>query len=198
MHLSAYAVRLAVAALVAALSLVSDSVEGVMASMLISPVGGPLTSIAPALVAGNFDMASSSLIASGASIVAAVVVGAVVRVFDGREKATVEMRKRMIPFSVRNAFVFAAVIGSLMSLSALHNQGAGTLEKVGLAIAISILPPAVNAGILFTDAVKRAGLGYEVHTSRPEIVTSLRMTLVNMIGVVAGGLALAFTWPGRS
>lgn len=200
-----YSARLLVASLVAALSLVSNSVEGVMASMLISPIGGPLTDLSRALVGGELNAASSSLVAVVGSIVVAALVGTGVRVWEGNSEVTEEMRKRMGPIRARNMIVFATVIGMLTSLSALHSKGAGTLEQVGLAIAISILPPAVNAGVLVADLLMRKSGVRQVsrkhkHTRQwlqSGAVNSLMVSALNMSGVVAGGVAMVALWPKR-
>ena len=183
-----YFVKLFVAALVSAVSLVTGSIEGVVASMLISPLGDPIVAIAPAIVATNFAAAAEQIVTAIASIAMIAVVGGLVRVWDGSRRVTVEMKKRMSTFDVRNAIMYAAVIGCVMSMNTLGGSSSLTLDVVGLAIAISILPPIVTAGILWVD---------QHRSSTPSrrrsqgMVNSFAFGICNIAGVIVGAFAVS-------
>lgn len=162
-----YWIKLVVAAVISAHALVGNSVEGVVASMLVSPLTDPLMMMAN----GSVEAATTTL----ASVMVCVAVGAAVRAWTGPGRSvTQEMRKRTTPFDWRVAGAYAVVIGALMAGA---GNVVGAVVAVGLAIAVSILPPLVNAGVVLMDG--------DLAGAR----TSMALAGWNVAGVVAGAAA---------
>jgi uncharacterized membrane protein len=198
-HAGSYYGALALACIVAAFSLVQNSVEGVIASMLISPIGGPITAFASTVAAGR--VAVSDLIRIGVSAAAMFAAGYGVRAFvtrvgSGRPRTpssdaryTDEMKKRSTSFVFASVFAYATAIGIAMAIVSDANSVAST----GLAIAISILPPVVNAGVLVRDAVDAARANDKVASGvyRRDAATSASLAGTNVVGVVIGVTAVA-------
>jgi len=188
-----YLARLVIASVVSASSLLRDSSEGVLASMLLSPVGEVVLPLAPAIVAGDLVESARLCALLCASLVSMVASGALVRVWQGRRNVTEQMKARMAPFDMRATWTYAAVIGCMMTSLRIGRNGAKTigLADVGLAIAISITPPIVNAGVLWIDNVRRRDAASA--TKRTEgMLNSGSLALINILGIVASGLALSF------
>ena len=184
-----YYAHLVLASLVAAFSLVQDSVEGVVASMLISPIGDPLLALAPAVYAGNVHVASSAAWTLAVSVPVMLGIGACVRAWDSSEQVTGEMRKRTEIFKVHNVLAYAMLIGAAMAAQTPNDTA---VRATGLAIAIAILPPIVNAGILLFDAVRAraraAGKGGV--EARTGAMRSGGLAFVNVAGVLASAFVL--------
>lgn len=186
---STYYTNLALASLVAAFSLVQDSVEGVVASMLISPVGMPLLALAPAICSGDKAGGLAAAVTLAVSVPIMMALGACVRAWHGGREASGEMRKRTATFQVRNVLAYAMLIGAAMAAS---SPGDTAVRATGLAIAISILPPIVNAGILAYDAVHAAGARKAKAQAEAKLGAqrSGTIALLNIGGVVLSSIVL--------
>lgn len=193
-----YIARIVATSIIAAFSLVGNSVEGVIAAMLISPLGDPIGSFVPHVIAGRNAAALrdvGAVVASGALLFG---VGAAVRMWDtrrGPKPPTVEMDKRNESFDVTNMLTYASLIGFVMALNSSATgpmQRASTnsraLTSVGLAIAIAIAPPVVNAGIVFADRYQARAASAR-SKKLVEIGRSLSLALINMAGLIIGGTA---------
>ena len=200
-----YYARLFLASLICAFALVQDSLEAVVASMLISPVGEPLFLIAPAALSGNIPALMGAIGTLAVSIATMLGVGASVRAWEGGgpRNLTHEMSKRTSKFSKRDVFIYALLIGaaSTTTLPSLGLTSAtAALFATGLAVAISILPPIVNAGALLFDALKEVGYVRTLTAnSRPTVIKSTRpfapartsflLACINMAGVIIASFA---------
>ena len=189
MAAGAYYAKLALASCVAAFALVEDSTEGVVASMLISPLGPAILALASAVASMRVNEASSHAVRLSASVAVMLVVGASVRAFQVRGHRQVaamtgEMRKRTQRFSTASVLAYAATIGLAMAVPFMSDD---PVAAVGLAIAISILPPIVNAGILAYDAVssrERSVANVSAHGA----ATSASLAGLNVLGVVVSAV----------
>ena len=194
-----YVSALSLASVVAAYSLVQDSVEGVVASMLISPIGVPVMAFVEMAAEGrSLDAAAHAAILC-ASFVALFAVGFGVRALSRTSRppsVTGEMRKRMATFDTARVFVYAATIGAAMAV--VSASGGDAVASTGLAIAVSILPPVVNSGVLVYDSVSasRANDSAKSTSLRQAAVTSASLAGVNVLGVVVGAAAAAVNLSG--
>jgi len=200
-----YYARLFLASLICAFALVQDSMEAVVASMLISPVGEPLYLIAPAALSGNIPILMGAIGTLVVSTAAMLGVGASVRAWEGGgpRNLTREMSKRTTKFSKRDVFIYALLIGaaSTTTLPSLGLTSAtAALFATGLAVAISILPPIVNAGALLYDALTETGRVRSMRAgARPALIKSTRpfapartsflLACINMAGVIIASAA---------
>ena len=167
MHDAMYFTELAAAGVVGGLALVGDSLEGAIASALLSPLGAPVGAIAPALVGGAFFDAASSAALTFASAAFLALIGACVRVWDrayggqstptrGTASVSTQLAYHLsAPLNVRKAIAYACVVGAVAALGASTGPRAGSglaARSVGLGIATSMTVPFVAAGISLWDA----------------------------------------------
>ena len=104
--------------------------------------------------AGNAAGAMSELATLALSVPIMLSLGAAVRVWDGGSSMTGEMSERTGAFRTRDVLAYAMLIGAAMAAAPAKDAA---VRATGLAMAISILPPIVNAGVLMMDASRAAG-----------------------------------------
>lgn len=208
-----YVVQLVVAGIVGAHAMVTDSMVGASASMLLSPLGTPIQAIAPALLAGRLGAAGLNLVTTVASACLLVAIGAGVRVWnilmggDGTRPlapatATTEMKKRMVPFDVRSTIAYAGLIGALMAVHASprmsrtglggSNSASRILNQVGMSLAISITVPLVNAGIAYVDHTVASRAKSKTRSTIAGAVRSVGVSACNAAGIVLSGLVITY------
>jgi uncharacterized hydrophobic protein (TIGR00271 family) len=140
-----------VAAVIAALGLVSNSTASIIASMLVSPLMGPVVGMAYGTTIRDFTMVKISVRNECGSLIFCIIVGAIVGAIAGPTELanswpTPEKvgRATLANFLVGLPIAFFSGLGVAVSL--LDDQ---FNSLVGVAISASLLPPAVNAGILW-------------------------------------------------
>jgi uncharacterized hydrophobic protein (TIGR00271 family) len=150
-----YNTLLLVASILAGLGLVSNSSATIIASMLVSPIMGPVVGLAYGTTICDWKMVKRSIRTEGISLVFCILVGAVIGALTGPtgladDWPTKEMstRGQLDTFLVALPVAFFSGLGVAVSL--LDDQ---TNSLVGVAISASLLPPAVNAGILWVAYV---------------------------------------------
>jgi uncharacterized hydrophobic protein (TIGR00271 family) len=146
-----YNTLLLVASVLAGLGLVSNSSATIIASMLVSPIMGPVVGLAYGSTICDWKMVKRSIRTECFSLVFCILVGAVIAAITGKtgladDWPTNEMvvRGELSNFLVALPVAFFSGLGVAVSL--LDEQ---TNSLVGVAISASLLPPAVNAGILW-------------------------------------------------
>jgi uncharacterized hydrophobic protein (TIGR00271 family) len=146
-----YNTLLLVASILAGLGLVSNSSATIIASMLVSPIMGPVVGLAYGTTIHDWKMVKHSIRTECLSLVFCILVGAVIGACTGKtdladDWPTDEMSTRgeLSTFLVALPVAFFSGLGVAVSL--LDEQ---TNSLVGVAISASLLPPAVNAGILW-------------------------------------------------
>jgi uncharacterized hydrophobic protein (TIGR00271 family) len=162
-----YNTLLLVASVLAGLGLVSNSSATIIASMLVSPIMGPVVGLAYGTTICDWKMVKRSIRTECFSLIFCILVGAVLGAITGKsgladDWPTSEMttRGQLDTFLVALPVAFFSGLGVAVSL--LDDQ---TNSLVGVAISASLLPPAVNAGILWVAYVFVKG---GVLTSSPE------------------------------
>jgi uncharacterized hydrophobic protein (TIGR00271 family) len=150
-----YNTLLLVASILAGLGLVSNSSATIIASMLVSPIMGPVVGLAYGTTICDWKMVKRSIRTECFSLIFCILVGAVIGAITGPtaladDWPTSEMstRGQLDTFLVALPVAFFSGLGVAVSL--LDEQ---TNSLVGVAISASLLPPAVNAGILWVAYV---------------------------------------------
>jgi uncharacterized hydrophobic protein (TIGR00271 family) len=146
-----YNTLLLTASILAGLGLVSDSSTTVIASMLVSPIMGPVVGMAYGATIHDWRLFRTAFRTEILSLVFCVVTGALVAACSGptdlgSEWPTEEMSVRGTWQNFLVALPVALFSGLGVAVSLLDDQ---TSSLVGVAISASLLPPAVNAGILW-------------------------------------------------
>lgn len=186
-----YCCLLIVASIVAGLGLMSDSSTTVISSMLLSPIMGPVIGMSYGLVIWDIRLIKKSAVVELASIVICIVFGCILAIACSWTEmaatwATDEMLSRgtLQTFLVGVPIAFFSGIG--VALSVLDES---TSSLVGVAISASLLPPAVNCGILlmFAGQIKLDLRGRDFAHDDEDFVQmgimSLALTAVNILVV---------------
>lgn len=203
-RLGVYTAKLAGAGLIGAFSLVGNSVEGCIATMLFSPIGMPISAVGKSMVDGRHGACAINVVIVSASVAILLLCGAAVRMWDTwavAKPSNEEIDKRTAPFNLRNTVAYAMLIGALTALNdsplrgpRAMNESALTLESVALAIAISISVPLINAGIKWVDC-RNATSRADSDRHRRGMLLSLGMSACNVVGMTAS-ITLAY-WAAK-
>ena len=147
-----YSTLLTVAAGIAGVGLVSNSSASVIASMLVSPLMGPVTAMSYSFMIGDFKLFRMALMTEVFSILYCCVVGVIIALCVLwtpmlEQLPTDEMTSRSNWQNFICSIPVAFFSGLGVAIGVLDSQ---TNSLVGVAISASLLPPAVNFGVLFT------------------------------------------------
>ena len=142
-----------IASLISLLGLAVNSVVVIVASMLISPLMGPIIGATFGFTIHDWSLVATGLFSEGIGLAICIVVGfigglpaAAYRVLhEGDVWPTAEMTVRGTEDACVTGLFVAAFSGLGVGLSILGNN---TSSLVGVAISASLLPPAVNTGML--------------------------------------------------
>ncbi|KAJ8716009.1 hypothetical protein PYW08_013294 [Mythimna loreyi] len=195
---------LLVAAFVAAIGLVENSTVILVASMLISPLMGPITAgtLGTAVRDRSLQIigVKNEFLGLFLSLVMGFLFGLTICAIDERygvvdDWPTTEMISRCEYRSLWVGLLVAIPSGAGVALAVL---GEYTSSLVGVAISASLLPPAVNAGLLWAMALTRLMVTSEderwVVGQPSELAVlgtaSLCLTLVNIICIFLAGVAV--------
>lgn len=138
-----------VAASIASIGIISDSPVIVAASMLVSPLMGPILGQTLGYLIKDKQFMRKGLRNELAGVTIAFLVGCICAVFTTffNFPFTQEMQSRGEPMALLWGILVAIPSGVGVALS-IANGGINAL--IGVAISISLLPPVVNCGITFT------------------------------------------------
>mmetsp|Transcript_23729 Transcript_23729/g.36648 ORF Transcript_23729/g.36648 Transcript_23729/m.36648 type:complete len:470 (-) Transcript_23729:264-1673(-) len=148
-----YNCLLFVAAMVAGLGLVSNATATIIASMLLSPIMGPVVGMAYGVCISDWALAKRALRNELLSLLFCIFAGGIMACLTGwtdlsDDWPTPEMLSRATLQSLLVSIPVAFFSGLGVAISVLDEQ---TSSLVGVAISASLLPPAVNAGILWVS-----------------------------------------------
>mmetsp|Transcript_10029 Transcript_10029/g.25032 ORF Transcript_10029/g.25032 Transcript_10029/m.25032 type:complete len:497 (-) Transcript_10029:142-1632(-) len=188
-----YNVLLIIASLIAALGLGGNSTATVIASMLVSPLMGPVMGMAYGATILDFKLFSMSVKTELLSLFVCVAVGSLVTGCMApfyelpKEWPTKEMEARatMESFYIGIPIAFASGLG--VAVSVLDEQ---TSSLVGVAISASLLPPAINAGMLWTTYFFFDADANEEHNFGMEGLISLGLTLINILMIILSSMLM--------
>jgi uncharacterized hydrophobic protein (TIGR00271 family) len=146
-----YNTLLVVASILAGMGLVSDSATTVIASMLVSPIMGPVVGIAYGATIRDWNLCKTALKTELLSLFICIVIGAILALCCGPTNLSDDWptQEMVVRGQLQNFYVALPVAffsGFGVAVSLLDEQ---TSSLVGVAISASLLPPAVNAGILW-------------------------------------------------
>ena len=146
-----YCVLLLVSSVLAGLGLVSNSSTTVIASMLVSPILGPVNGIAYGFTIRDYRMVKRAIRNEVGSLLFCVASGVIIGLVTGPTKLsdTWPTQEMVVRGTWKNFLVGIPVAffsGLAVGVSLLDDH---TSSMVGAAISASLLPPAVNAGILW-------------------------------------------------
>jgi uncharacterized hydrophobic protein (TIGR00271 family) len=192
-----YNTLLLVASVVAGCGLISNSSASVIASMLVSPIMGPVVGLAYGSTIRDWKLVRLSLRNECISLAVCILVGVIIGAIGGvttlaDDWPTPEMRSRGTWTNFVVALPVAFFSGLGVAVSLLDDQ---TSSLVGVAISASLLPPAVNSGILWLYyAYVQNGTIDQGWSDRDESklvgggVVSLLLTLANIILIWAASM----------
>ncbi|KAL7529526.1 hypothetical protein ACHAXR_003014 [Thalassiosira sp. AJA248-18] len=204
-----YSCLLMVASVVASLGLATDSSTTVISSMLLSPIMGPVIGMSYGLIIWDLPLIKRSARNEVLSILVCIIFGLIIGACCvwtqmAEDWPTNEMLSRGTRTTFLAGFPIAFFSGLGVALSVLDDQ---TSSLVGVAISASLLPPAVNCGMLFIVAAVKGGdwsnfdfkfevvkdllEKYDVPNFSEMGLTSLMLTVAN-VALVAIGATLMF------
>lgn len=141
-----YIVFIILSAIIAGAGLILNSPAVVIASMVISPLMGPILGFSFGILTLNRKMIRNSLIAQVIgtliSIGLGILLGFITILFIDNPPITTEMSARYFPNPFDIIIAICASIAVGFSIS-----GAVESTLIGMAIALSLMPPAVNVGL---------------------------------------------------
>ena len=191
-----YNTLLILSSIIAALGLASDSTATIIASMLVSPLMGPVMDMAYGATILDFKLFLIALRTEIISLFACIVVGFVVgalmlpfvKVLEMYPTDEMTSRGKMENFYFGIPIAFASGMG--VAVSVLDEQ---TASLVGVAISASLLPPAVNAGMLWvlclysvtSPKVTKKGEGLF-----NDGMISLALTLINILMIIISSMLM--------
>lgn len=193
-----YACLLTVASIVAGLGLATDSATTVISSMLLSPIMGPVIGMSYGLIIWDLPLIKRSARNELLSILACIIFGMLIGVATfwttmAEEWPTPEMKSRATRVTFLTGFPIAFFSGLGVALSVLDDS---TSSLVGVAISASLLPPAVNCGMLMVMAFIKDNKwtdfhGFQTHseyinTFSEAAIMSLFLTIANIVCVALG------------
>ncbi|GBG31019.1 Ankyrin repeat domain-containing protein 17 [Hondaea fermentalgiana] len=144
-----------VASVLAAMGLLSNNAVVIVASMLVSPLMGPILAVTFGLTVLDRDMIKRGLVGEMVGLCLSVVTGffcglLAIPLMDANKLPTDQMWSRCTPDALVLGVAIAIPSGVGVALSVLGNN---TSSLVGVAISASLLPPAVNTGIVLAMLV---------------------------------------------
>ena len=184
---------LVIASILAGIGLISDSTVVIVASMLVSPIMGPVMGITFGSRVKDWSLASFSFIHEVVALLICIIIGAIIGFSASWSAAatewpTEEMASRGDVTGLITGLAIAIPSGMGVALSILGNN---TASLVGVAISASLLPPAVNTGICWARAIL-IRTGRVVDDSENDYVyiggISFALTIVNIICIWLAGM----------
>jgi len=185
-----YNTLILVASVMAALGLASNGSATIIASMLVSPIMGPVAAMAYGTSIWDRQMIKIAVKNELVSLAFCVFVGIVMGLITGatslsNDWLTPEMKTRATLSNLLVGIPTAFFSGLGVAVSLLDDQ---VNSLVGVAISASLLPPAVNCGMIWASyGLYRAGV---LGTSQTDLTKadfwdagwmSLSLTLVNIV-----------------
>jgi uncharacterized hydrophobic protein (TIGR00271 family) len=166
---------LVIASAIATYGLIGDSVATVIGAMIVAPLMLPIMGLAFSISIGDRKAITSSILVGLGGIVTAIVVGYILGLTPGLAFDPVNNTQIMARTAPRLVDLAAAVATGLAGAFALGRKDiSDTLP--GVAIAISLVPPLADAGILFSSGLPRLALG------------SLLLFVTNFLAIVITGI----------
>lgn len=144
-----YIVKMVLASIICAVSLIGDNQEGVIGTMILSPLVAPIIGLIGAMFAGqkNDTLRAFGFLLLGMALMFAI--GWIVGKLNSDTVPGNEITKRHSPTHWKS-FIDAFIIGVVFAIGAItvpKGYGISSFDLIGVAVSTSLLPPVVNAGI---------------------------------------------------
>lgn len=149
---------LVLAAGIATYGLIGDSVAGVIGAMIVAPLMFPIMGLAFSISIGDRTALFSSLWISIGGTVTAIAVGFLLTLPMARVIQPENINQIMIRTSPHLVDLLAALVTGLAGAFALSRKDVSDMLP-GVAIAVSLVPPLANTGILLALGETRLALG---------------------------------------
>ncbi len=167
--------------IIAALGLLTNNIVMIIASMLIAPLIGPILGVSLGTTLGINDLQKESLKTETIGIILAIIIGVLVTAFTPYTTVTDQIAVRAHPMYTDILFAMVAGLAAALSIASVE-----TMSLIGVAIAASILPPAINVGIGLAFYVKG------VPGSETIVFGSVTLLTINILAI--NFMSLAFFW----
>ena len=190
---------LIISGILAGIGLITDNSVVLVASMLVSPIMGPVLGLTFGSRVGDWPLVQMSLINESLALCVCVIIGLLLGLFTGftdlaqETWPTNEMEIRGEATGLLTGLAVAIPSGAGVCLSIL---GGNTSSLVGVAISASLLPPAVNAGICFMYAIllKSDAVTTNSQKSATDLVIiggiSFALTVLNIVCIWVAGIIM--------
>jgi uncharacterized hydrophobic protein (TIGR00271 family) len=178
-----YFIFIILAALIAGVGLILDNPVIIIASMILSPLLGPVLGVSFGIISKNRLMIKNGLTSQVAGMVIAmgigILVGGLATLASGSQTPTPEMIARTFPnyFDIIIAICSGIAVGFCITGPIAANLVGVATNLVGVAIAVALMPPAVNVGtaLMFNDAVLALG---------SLLLLLLNILIINMLAIL--------------
>jgi len=167
--------------IIAALGLLNDNVIMVIASMIIAPLIGPIVGLALGTTLGLSDLQKESFKSEIVGVLLSIIIGFITAYLDPTMEVTEQIALRANPMYTDIIFAVAAGLAAALSIISLE-----ALALVGVAIAASLLPPAVNVGVGIAFYFRGHEYGEVI------VVGSTTLLLINILAI--NFTTLVFFW----
>ena len=176
--------KIILASFISSIGLITNSQEGVIGSMLISPLGGPIMGLVSALLVFDIGASVNSIIFILLGFIVMLSAGAIIGHFSKNDKPTEEMKKRYGK-STKWTLINGILVGIVFSVVAL-SSGSAISEGVGAGIAISLLPPVTNCGVTLMNST------INKEDKKEYMKNTMFITILNILGIIVASL-IVFT-----
>ena len=176
-----YIIATILASILATLGLLTDNIIITIASMIIAPFFGPIIGVSLGIVLNIKDLRSESFKSEVVGLITSVLTGFFFSLM--LPYSTPTSRILAVSYPTYIDIMFAITAGLAASISVIS---ATPLSLVGVAIAASLVPPAVNIGIGMTFALRGEPLALSM------ILGSAQLLTINVLAI--NTMSLVFFW----
>jgi len=166
-----FAVTVVLSTVVAAIGLIRDNVAVIIGAMVIAPLLGPNMTLALATTLGDGKLARRALGVNGAGLAialgASITIGLLVPVDPGVREIALRTEVSLSDVALALAAGSAGALAFTSGLSA---------AVVGVMVAVALLPPLVNVGLLL-------GSGHPALAVEAGLLTAVNIVCINLAGV---------------
>jgi len=176
-----YIIATILASILATLGLLTDNIIITIASMIIAPFFGPIIGVSLGIVLNIRELRSESFKSEVVGLITSVLTGFFFSLM--LPYSTPTSRILAVSYPTYIDIMFAITAGLAASISVIS---ATPLSLVGVAIAASLVPPAVNIGIGMTFALRGEPLALSM------ILGSAQLLTINVLAI--NTMSLVFFW----
>ncbi|MDX1617750.1 MAG: TIGR00341 family protein [Balneolaceae bacterium] len=167
-----YAITITLSVLVACVGLINNNVAVIIGAMVIAPLLGPNVALALASTLGDLEMAWSSFKTAAGGLIIGLVLSYVIGMFVDVDPEIAEISSRTVVGM--GDLVVALAAGSAGVLAFTRGISAAI---IGVMVAVALLPPLANLGLLL-------GSGYYTLAFGAFVLVIVNVICINLAGVV--------------